>query len=384
VDVVCAEQDYLKDPTIDPCAESFLKACLRVPFAHAHWENLFSIISSKLKLPLWHKTPDEFTSWKSAVLQRIADHFEGKSNTPDVLVTFGQPMTDHLIGLNVARYYQLPWVAHFSDPWLDNPLVKLDSLTRLFVSRQESQVMTHADRLVFTSQETLRLVMARYSADIAAKARVLPHSFEPERYPESKGRPNDKLVIRYIGAFYGHRMPHPLFAGLRHVVDTSPAILNDVRFELIGWMEQETISSAELINLPEGLIVTKPPVSYEESLRSMRSADGLIVVDAQADCSVFLPSKLIDYIGAGRPILGITPPGTAASLIAEVGGWVANPVDAEQIATAISGFVRFLRQDRNGSARMWGEASVRDRFEAKRIGQEFNRILLESIDERRQ
>jgi hypothetical protein len=43
-------------------------------------------------------------------------------------------------------------------------------------------------------------------------------------------------------------------------------------------------------------------VGYQESLKLMSEADALLVIDAPADQSVFLPSKLIDYIGAGRPI----------------------------------------------------------------------------------
>src|SRR5262249_52911807 len=37
------------------------------------------------------------------------------------LLTFAQPWSDHLAGLQVHRATSLPWVAHFSDPWVDSP-----------------------------------------------------------------------------------------------------------------------------------------------------------------------------------------------------------------------------------------------------------------------
>ena len=42
----------------------------------------------------------------------------------------------------------------------------------------------------------------------------------------------------------------------------------------------------------------------------------LLVIDAPADESLFLPSKLIDYLPARKPILGLTPArGASADLI---------------------------------------------------------------------
>ena len=70
-----------------------------------------------------------------------------------------------------------------------------------------------------------------------------------------------------------------------------------------------------LSQLPPQCVKFLPRVGYLQSLALAKSADLLLNIDAPAATSVFLPSKLIDYIGAGRPIFGITPAGTAARLI---------------------------------------------------------------------
>ena len=36
-------------------------------------------------------------------------------------VSFAQPWTNHLVGMRLHRDSGLPWVAHFSDPWIDSP-----------------------------------------------------------------------------------------------------------------------------------------------------------------------------------------------------------------------------------------------------------------------
>jgi len=50
---------------------------------------------------------------------------------------------------------------------------------------------------------------------------------------------------------------------------------------------------------------------------------------------VFFPSKLADYIGAGRPLLGISPPGTTQRILTELGQPCADTSETEAIATLL-------------------------------------------------
>ena len=63
----------------------------------------------------------------------------------DVLVSFAQPWSDHLIGLRVHRATGLPWVAHFSDPWTDSPYLRGRRWQRRIWARMEADVVRHAD-----------------------------------------------------------------------------------------------------------------------------------------------------------------------------------------------------------------------------------------------
>src|SRR6266511_1668850 len=59
--------------------------------------------------------PDEKWVWIGAAA-RAAQRLAAERRF-DVLVSFAQPFSDHLVGLRVRRATGLPWVAHFSDPW---------------------------------------------------------------------------------------------------------------------------------------------------------------------------------------------------------------------------------------------------------------------------
>jgi hypothetical protein len=62
----------------------------------------------------------------------------------------------------------------------------------------------------------------------------------------------------------------------------------------------------------------KGSVDYLKSLELMKTADYLILIDAPSETkSIFFPSKLVDYIGANKPIVVISPDGTSRRVALE-------------------------------------------------------------------
>jgi hypothetical protein len=88
---------------------------------------------------------------------------------------------------------------------------------------------------------------------------------------------------------------------------------------------------------------------------------------------------LIDYIGAARPILGITPQGTSANLINQLGGWLADPLSGHSVVEALGDFLTFLRQNRQDNHLAWGNAGVRKRYEATGVARAFEKLIRELL-----
>lgn len=379
--IVCADEPSTRhDPTIESDAEAQLEACLRVRFVTSARNAFIRKLSHRLYRSLWirqNMVPDYCISWKPLALKAIDEYLSGSSFVPDIVATFGQPFTDHLIGLELKRRLGLPWLAHFSDPWVDNPFNKYDTRTRKQNLILERQVIESADLLAFNSTETIDLVLKKYSPETKHKARILPHSFEPTLFESSRASNVQKLVVRYIGDFYGNRTPLPLIKALGKIYETNNESLKDVCFEFVGVCDTETIRQGGGDDLPKGLLQIRKPVEYQESIRLMSDSDGLLVIDAPADFSVFLPSKLVDYVGAGRPVLGITPPGTAERLIRELGGFVVDPM-SELLPDTITTFLNFLRaRPPADKPRPWGIPEVRGRYDPNVVASSFANMLAE-------
>jgi hypothetical protein len=279
--------------------------------------------------------PDPYLYWTFATLRAV--RALGPDNF-DAMLSWSQWHSAHVAALWLKRRYPtLPWVAHFSDPWIGNPYITGTPMTGRVNAFWERKVIKHADRVTFTTPETVNLVMAKYPAAWLRKVAVIPHGFEPVFLSgeEPSSTADRRLVCRYIGNFYGIRTPEPLFVALRGALAQRPALADQIIVELIGASQTPLENFPSYAVLPAGLVVQRSPVNYRESLRLMETADLLIVVDAPGESSVFLPSKLVDYLGAGRPIVAFTPPGASARVMAESGFPTADPEDGGAVVAAL-------------------------------------------------
>jgi len=278
------------------------------------------------------------------------------------LITFAQPWSDHLVGLRVSRATGLPWVAHFSDPWVDSPYAT--GRQRSIWRRMEEDVIRQASAVVFVTAETADLVMAKYPDDWRQKVSVVPHGFEPRlagKTVQSVSRlPPMRLV--YTGRFYdGLRTPMPLLRALAEL-NTREPLAGVLEVLFVGPRVDRFEREAAGLGIT-GFVRFRDRVPYAEAAEVAAEADVLLVIDAPSDGpSVFLPSKLIDYLAFGKPILGVTPePGATARLLRRLECPVAPPEDVSAISAALADLVRRHRD---------GTLGVADSFD--RVAAEFD------------
>ena len=282
--------------------------------------------------PLKHQ-PDEKRVWLPGAL---AEARRALAAAPaDALVSFAQPWTDHLVALRLHRETGLPWVAHFSDPWADSPYLTTNAWARRTAVAHESSVIHEASRVVFVNRYARDRVMAKYPEALMAKTRVVPQGFEPTEATEPP-RPNGALRLVYTGRFYpGIRTPDAFLEALATIHRERP-LDSRLLVEFVGadMGEYQRLAAARQL---DRVVRFAGRVDPATARAKAASADALLIIDAPSDGpSLFLPSKLVDYLPLRRPIVGLTPmQGPSADLLTALGYPVVDLQDPTAIAAAV-------------------------------------------------
>ena len=283
--------------------------------------------------PFLKHLPDEKRVW---VPSAIAEGRRALADAPaDVIVSFAQPWSDHLVGLHLHRDSGLPWVAHFSDPWVDNPYHPPPAWSQERVAEMERAVVRSATRVVFVNDYTRDRVMAKYPAEWRHRTHVIPQGHAgaaPPALPRSDG----PLRLVYTGRFYdGVRGPGVFLEAVAEL-NRASALNGRVAIEFVGSRMEAYARQAGALGL-DPIVHFRSRVSPDQARGLAASADVLLVIDAPSEGpSLFLPSKLIDYLPLDKPILGITPlNGPSGDLIRELGYPVVDPRDRAGIVAAL-------------------------------------------------
>ncbi len=248
----------------------------------------------------------------------------------DTLYTHSTPLVNHLAGLTVKKCLRdVHWTAHFSDPWTLNPYISYRTKIQKHINKAyEDTIISGTDSLTVTSSKTKDLFIKGLNVNIN-KIKVLPHVFDPTLY-QRKQSGSSKKIVAHTGNIYGLRSIAPF---IKAVAKVQP---KNMEFHFYGRMRPTELKLAH--EKCPGHIKCFDPIPYLESLKVLTDADILMVIDAPLKDSPFFPSKLADYIGAGKPIVALTPPSsTTTEIIRDVQKelLVADSADISSIAALI-------------------------------------------------
>ncbi|WP_031482570.1 glycosyltransferase family 4 protein [Maridesulfovibrio frigidus] len=237
---------------------------------------------------LWWKFPA-----KKAALKIISE-FKIEN-----IYTHSSPLVNHLAGFEIKKDIpKIHWTAHFSDPWSMNPYISYRTgLQRKINKHLEAGILSKVDKITVTSEKTRDMFVNGLKAD-SSKIRVLPHVFDPDLYSDNKPT-GGKKIIAHTGNIYGLRTVVPLIEAIEQVQP------QNLEFHFYGRMKEDERALAQ--EKCADTIKIFDPIPYLKSIQVLSDADILLVIDAPLNNSPFFPSKLADYIGAGKPVAALTP-----------------------------------------------------------------------------
>ena len=216
-------------------------------------------------------------------------------------------LASHFAALSLKRRYGLPWIADFQDPIRDNPF----RARRWFFPYDaiiEHLFFRFSDRIIANTDTVADAWRARYPK-FAHKVSVLWNSFDPREQMVSVARPHrTHRVVAHVGTLYGDRHPSRFLRSLERL----GADAADIRVKLVGPIEPQILQRLKpLLDRLSAIGVLEYGnrlVDRAEALTQTAEADSLLLLDLNArNAALQMPSKLLDYVRYGKPVLAYTP-----------------------------------------------------------------------------
>lgn len=267
-----------------------------------------------------------------------------KKHNLNIAFSFSNPQTSNILGALLKRKLGIKFISHFSDPWYDSPLQDFSRFSKRRVLHQERFIVENSDRIIFVNSQLRDLIMKKYPILFKNRTSIIPHCFDRKDYPEVQKSKSGVFIFSHIGTFYKQRTPEILFKIFERLLMKDKTLASKVRLQLIGGVRGYTISGYTDFNQKNmdelvekfsyrEILELIPAVDYKKSLKYMKLADCLIVIDANIPGSPFLTSKVVDYAGSGTEIVGITPDGSpTVEFLSNLGYHTFNYEQIEEIS----------------------------------------------------
>lgn len=313
----------------------------------------------------WHFTsPSRSIAVRAAVMvsQAVAMATVGRyaAGRPDVVVSYGPPFVGALLSGGIARRFGVPLLTVIYDIYPDvavesgkvrNPLVIA------VAKRAERRVYERSDRILVISEGFRRTMLAKGVPE--EKLFVLPVWLPPEEIRPSPrenawraemGIAPSTFVVLYAGTV-------GIVSGASVVVDVAARLKDerDLLFLFVGegQVKDEVAAEARRRGLGNMRFL---PLQERSRLNEVQATSDLSVVTlAPGRGRTSVPSKVVGYLAAGRPVLAsVDLDSDTAECVRSAGGVVVPPGSADAIASAVLA----LRADAGRRAAM-GAASRR-------------------------
>ena len=320
--------------------------------------------------------PDNKVGWvRSAVRRALALHEE----TPfDIILATVPPYSAALVARKVAKKTGVPFVVDYRDDWLDNPRHEYPTPVHRYIHRAlEKKVLLESSAVVSINERICARIEGRlrsYGSDTASRhVSVLSQGYDQEdlagKQSVTKG---GMLTLLYSGVFYDAQTPDFFLKALSGFIRENPDCAPRLRVVFVGLVPESSKVLAETLGLSQNIEYTGY-VSHSKAINYVLGADVLwMTVGEGKGQELISTSKLFEYMGTQKPILGMVPEGAAKdALTTYKASWIVPPDDVQGIHNALETIYIAWDKDQFPVA----DAEYVEQLERKNLTEKLSKLL---------
>jgi glycosyltransferase involved in cell wall biosynthesis len=232
---------------------------------------------------------------------------------------------------------QLPWVADFRDPWMENPFIKFPTkFHRQINGHLEHSVFCEADRVILNTDASRDRYRIKYSSLPADRMITIPNGYdEPDlAIKKQPNRVESVFTVAHIGSLYQKTRSSEFFLrALYNSIRDKKIPAGKIKIRFIGSIDKETRGLVRQFNLDDNIEI-RGYLPHHKALEEIYTADLLLLIPSYGSgAELFVPAKIYEYLASRKPILCLADPGACADLILRSrSGYTVPPTDPIKIA----------------------------------------------------
>ena len=260
--------------------------------------------------------PDPTVVWakRAAYHPLVLEHGQGAT----CVLSSNPPESSHVASSLLAKQLQTDLIVDMRDGWLDEPLKPLLQhfrWQRWREGRLETPILRQAKH-IFVSSVVWKDLLENRLPFTKGKTTVLTNGYPPESLrPAPTGKKCtafNRITLLYAGQFTGSRNTRKVQYLLKPLLEGIQCSQSKGDVVLLGNLEEDDLTEVNhwkpQLEALGWSVVVQSSVPRLELLERLHQADGLLLLSVSP---ATIPSKLFEYLTSGRPILCLTPEGSA-------------------------------------------------------------------------
>ncbi len=262
--------------------------------------------------------PDARRGWVKFAVRKASEII--REENIGTIVISSPPHSSQLIGLKLKRLFpECKWIADLRDPWTDIYYyqdLKHTEIARKLDEKYEREVLENCDAAIVVSADIKRLFSKKSDKIKDDKFIVIPNGFDTDDFDAGVQPEKECFLITYVGTIADNYNPEVFFIAFNKLTLSNPTVKIKLRF--VGSVSTQIVELIGKYCRPEQVELISHVV-HREAIHYMQTASLLLLlIPAVKNDKGILTGKLFEYIGSGRPIVGIgNPQGDAGTILCE-------------------------------------------------------------------
>jgi glycosyltransferase involved in cell wall biosynthesis len=273
----------------------------------------------------------------------------------DVIYCSSPPHSSHLIAYLLAKCFRKPYVIDFRDPWPVTGSHEQPSPTKLprvlrWETRLKHRIVSGAAAVITASRGERDELVQEYPDVRPDRFEYITNGYDPGDFaPAPAGTAeaamSGTLTVTHAGTIYSGTAGE-FFEAIRRLVTERPGIESKLRIQLMG---EAAIEYSDAVRELEsgGIVRSLGLLPHAAALKVVMASDVLLILLGGDRFSPSeLPSKVFEYLYAGKPVVAITQEGELAQVLQQSGlGVVLSPRSVDGI---VDGLLRLCEEHSSG------------------------------------